>query len=414
MPTEKFCVDGPKGQDLWQRADHVLPGGGVYLTRSADFSRRGILPGFIESADGCRLVDVDGREYIDFLGANGPNLLGYRHPEIEEAAREQASKANSVSFFSEAMIETVEGLLQHFVGFDWGLLAKTGSEVTTFAVRVAKQHTQRDCVVAFDAAYHGSTPELAIAPPPGPLSKVKDTVYRVAWNDADGLEALGNRLGDTVAGILLNPLDQNPRQITRDISDEFREAIEAFCRRHGSLLIFDDVRHGFRLHPDGSHKSVGLEPDMLCLGKALGNGYAVSALLAKEQLRQAARTIVFTSTHHFEMPPMRAALKTLEIYRRDNVFEQIRSAGEKLRAGFDNAAKKAGHAISYSGPATMPTLLFEDDPKFKKLHTFAGKAAERGAIFHPSLNWNLSLAHTSDIIEKAVEIAAAAMAETPA
>ncbi|MBL4836899.1 MAG: aminotransferase class III-fold pyridoxal phosphate-dependent enzyme [Kordiimonadaceae bacterium] len=413
MSLDDFCADGPKGQGLWKRAEQVLPGGGVYLTRSADFAGRGVVPGFIEEADGCRLVDVDGRKYIDFLGANGPNLLGYCHPEIEEAVRRQAAKGVSVSFFSPSMIETVEGLLDYFSGFDWGLLSKTGSETLTFATRVAKQHTQRDHLVAFDSAYHGSAPELAILPPSGPLTRAGENVHRIAWNDAEALEALGRRVGDKIAGVLLNPLDQNPRQITQDISDDFRNAISAFCDRYGSLLILDDVRHGFRLHPEGSHKYVGLEPDILCLGKALGNGYALSAVLAKEEFRSAAQSILYTSTHHFETSPMRAALKTLEIYQRDNVFEHISRAGEQLRAGFVTAAEKSGHAISYSGPVTMPTFLFQNDPKCKKLRLFSRKAAEKGAIFHPSLNWNLSLAHTTQDIDEAVKIAAAAMSEMP-
>lgn len=405
-------VDGRIGTALWARADRVLPGGGIYLSRSADFAGRGVLPGFIKQAQGCRVTDVDGRTYIDFLGANGPNLLGYRHPEVEDAARAQANLSTSASLFPPALIDVVEALLDRYARMSWGLVAKNGSEVVSLAVRVARQATARSGVIAFNAAYHGSDDELASSPPPGPLSQITQNVHRVPWNDAVRLRELVKHQGDSIACLILNPLDQNPRQVTQSADTAFLEAI-AQAQQHGIHLVLDDVRHGFRLHPQGSEHLLGVDPDLVCLGKALGNGYAISALLGKEPLRRSARKILYTSTYLFEAPPMRAAIATLDIYTRDNVFAQLNRAGEQLRDGLLAAAAATGHRIDVSGPATMPTLLFDADPEHDKLQSFARAAAGMGAIFHPALNWNLSLAHQPADIEEAIAIAKQAMSTIP-
>jgi glutamate-1-semialdehyde 2,1-aminomutase len=160
-------VDGPQGAALWARADRVLPGGGIYLSRSADMARRGVLPGFIVAAEGCRVTDADGRSYLDFLCANGPNLLGYRHPEVEEAARRQAQRMTSASLFPASLVEVIEQLVARFEGMAWGVVSKNGSEVVALAIRVARQHTQRRLVITFDKAYHGNDPRVRILAPAG-------------------------------------------------------------------------------------------------------------------------------------------------------------------------------------------------------------------------------------------------------
>ncbi len=407
-------IDGPRGTDLWARADQVLPGGGIYLSRSADLAGRGVIPGFISSAEGCRVTDPDGRSYIDYLAANGPNLLGYRHPEVEAAADAERQAITTASLFPPALVEIVERLVDRFPPMSWGVVAKNGSEVVSLGVRVARQHTQRSRIIAFTRAYHGNDPELASAPQPGPLSETTERVDRLPWNDAEAVIEHARSHGDDLAAIVLNPLDQNPGQPTVSPTAEFLAAIATVRERYGVLVILDDVRHGFRLHPGGSHKRLEIEPDLIAMGKALGNGYAVSALLGLDDLRRAARKIFFTSTYMFESPPMRAAMATLEIYDRDHVFEHMITVGERLRKGIVGAAADTNHRISYTGPATMPTLLFVDDHDLQRGRLFSREAAERGALLHPTLNWNLTAAHTSADIDCTIDIAGAAMAATPA
>ena len=383
----------------------MLPGGGIYFTRSADMAGRGVLPGFIQSAQGCRVTDVDGRSYIDFLCANGPNILGYNHPEVEAAVRAQMAQLTSGSLFPPTLVQIVEKLVDRTPGMSWGVVSKNGSEVVSLAVRVSRQHTQRPLAVAFTQAYHGNDPELASSPRPGVLTDRTRDVLRTPWNDAQALDELMHQQGDQVAAIILNPLDQNPRQRTREANPDFIEAIERARTTHGAMLVFDDVRHGFRLHPTGSFKLLGMEPDLTTFGKALGNGHAISAVLGAEHLRKAARRILYTSTYMFEAPPMAAAMKMLEIYDRDDVFERISRAGLRLKEGLLAAAESVGVQISYTGPDTMPTLLFEEDVDGTLQQRFSRAAAELGAIFHPALNWNLSAAHGDADVDEAIEIA---------
>ena len=406
-------IDGPRGTALWERADRVLPGGGIYLTRSADLAGRGVIPGFISSSQGCRITDVDGRSYIDYLAANGPNLLGYRHPEVEAAADAERNTITTASMFPPSLVDVVELLVERFPPMSWGVVAKNGSEVVSLGVRIARQHTQRSRVIAFTSAYHGNDQELAGAPPPGPLTESTDRLDRLPWNDAQALVDHADRIGGDVAAVLLNPLDQNPGLPTVAPTAEFIAAIEQLRDRHGVLLVLDDVRHGFRLHPDGSHRPLGIVPDFLAMGKALGNGHAISALLGTDDVRRAARKILFTSTYMFEAPPMRAAMVTLEIYDRDAAFDHMTLMGERLRAGIIAAAERVGHGISYTGPATMPTLLFTGDEDRSIGRRFAREAAGRGALLHPMLNWNLCAAHSESDIDETIQIVDVAMASTP-
>ena len=158
---------------------------------------------------------------------------------------------------------------------------------------------------------------------------------------------------------------------------------------------------------------MGLVPDLLCLGKGLGNGYSVSALLGSDALRDGARGIMFTSSLHFEQPPMRAAMATLDAYDNECAFEKMTRAGLRLRDGLLAAARATGHSIDCSGPPTMPTLLFENDPDRSRVVGFAREAARRGAIFHPALNWFICAAHDDSAIDEALEIARDAMGATP-
>jgi glutamate-1-semialdehyde 2,1-aminomutase len=405
-------VDGPKGREYWERADRVLPGGGIYLSRSARFAGEGIQPGFIAWAEGCRLTDVDGRSYIDFLCANGPNLLGYRHPEVDEAARQQLQRADATSYFPPALVEFAERLVERTPGMAWAVPAKNGSDVVALAARVARAETGRDTLLLFERAYHGFDPEWV----PGGVGVPeahRSSIVRVPWNDVERLDRIAVDGGTDLAAIVMNPFDQNPGLDTVPASTEFIERIGVVRRSSGALLILDDVRAGFRLHPEGSHLALGIEPDLICFGKALGNGYAIAAVLGTEALRGAARKLLFTSTAVFGAVSLSAASKTLEIYDRDRAFERLLRAGERLRAGFLDAARETGHSIRYSGPPTMPTLLFDDDPQRERCRHFAREAALRGALFHPNLNWFLSAAHDDATIDEAIEIARAAFASVP-
>jgi len=238
-------------------------------------------------------------------------------------------------------------------------------------------------------------------------------VVRATWNDVEGLARAATDVGSDLAAIVLNPLDQNPGLDTQPASDEFVAGIEHVREQTRASLVLDDVRAGFRLHPDGSHRELGVEPDLICLGKALGNGHAVSALLGSETLRPAARKIPYTATFMFTAVAQTAAIRTLEIYDRDHAFESIRAAGDRLCNGMREAAAETGHRVRVSGPPTMPSLRFLDDEGVARGRRFSCEAAQRGALFHPLLNWFLNAAHREADIDEAISIAGEAFRATP-
>ena len=408
-----MTIDGAAGEALWRRTEKVVPGGGIYFTRSARFAGRDVLPGFIESADGCRVTDAAGKTYLDFNCGNGPNLLGYRHPEVEAAAQAQSQQMDLAPFFPTNMPDYAERLLAWGEGFDWTIFTKNGSDSTNLAMRIMRVATQRPYVVLFQAAYHGFGAEIALTADDAPVEQQR-YVIRVPWNDVAKVEEVLHSHGDQVAGLMVNPLDQSPASATQSVSAAMVDAIDRFRSQSGALLALDDVRNGFRLHAEGSHRAMGLEPDLLCLGKALANGYATSAILGKQAERAAAETIGFTATYMFSSVAYAAGIATLDVYERENVFEHMQAMGQKLVDGILQAARKCGHDdLILSGPSTMPTLLFQNDRKAKRAKVFAGHAARLGAIFHPRLNWFLSYAHKPSDIEEAIAIARDALAATP-
>jgi len=406
-------VNGPNNQALWARADVVIPGGGIFRSRSARFAGNDVLPGFIQSAQGCRVTDADGHRYIDFNCGNGPNLLGYRHPEVEAAAAKQAAKCDLASFFNEAMIDYAEKLVNWSESFHWAIPVKNGSDATNLAMRTMRSARQKPLVVLFTSAYHGFGSEISLMPEFDADESTRHVV-RLPWNDVEALEQLAKTQGGQVAGIMMNPLDQNPVQVVHEASVEFIAAINDFRESTGALLAVDDVRNGFRYHAKGSHRAMGIEPDLLCLGKAMGNGHAVAALLGKNSEREAVERIQLTATYMFSAVAHRAGLATLAIYQRDNVLDHLYAMGTRLVEGLTEAGRAAGHEdILLSGPTTMPMFLFTDDVRAKRAKMFARQAALRGAIFHPTLNWFICHAHQESDIDEAIEIAAEAFQHTP-
>ncbi len=403
-PTDpdRAPTDGPKGLELWVRADKVMPSYAMFLTRSARYTGYNVLPGFIAEAQGCRVKDVDGRSYIDFTGSAGPNLLGYRHPEIEAAARAQADKGDLMPMFSPVMIDLCERLLQWTDGFDWALPLKRGSDATEVAMRVARAASGRPHVLMFENSYHGSNREQSLLFEGTPADALEH-LSRLPWNDVAALD--NYKSGERVAAILMSPLDQpGGNYPTISPSPEFIAAINRFRKRTGALVIVDDVRAGFRLHPKGSHKAMGLQPDMLCLGKALGNGHGIAALMGTAAVRGGAERLLYASTYLYSAVCCRAGIATLDVYERDNVFATMQRSGERWVAGVQKAADKYGQSISMSGPATHPTLFYNNDPDMALMESFCSEAAKRGVLIHPRIWSFMSAAHDDASIDESIDV----------
>jgi glutamate-1-semialdehyde 2,1-aminomutase len=315
--------------------------------------------------------------------------------------------------FSPVLVELCERLLSWTDGFTWAIPLKRGSDATELAMRVARTRTGHAHVVMFAHAYHGSNQEQSVLFEGAPADGLRH-VSRLPWNDVAALDNFTPANGDSIAAILLNPLDQpGGAQHTFAPTPAFIAAVHRFRDRHGAAIILDDVRNGFRLHPKGSHKAIGLEPDMLCLGKALGNGHGAAALLGVEAMRHGAERILYTSTCLYSAVCCVAAKTTIDVFERDNAFAAMQHAGERLVAGIKKAAQRHGHPITVSGPATHPTILYDNDHDSARMERFCHEVATRGVLIHPRIWSFVSSAHDDAVIDEAIESIDRSLAAIP-
>ncbi|MHB8917980.1 MAG: aminotransferase class III-fold pyridoxal phosphate-dependent enzyme [Desulfocucumaceae bacterium] len=184
----------------------------------------------------------------------------------------------------------------------------------------------------------------------------------------------------------------------------WHQAVEDICRREKALFILDDIRCGFRYHLRGTHRYFNARPDLTCFGKAMSNGYEISVTMGKDYLKETAKSVFHNATYFFAAVGMAASLATLKIIERDGVIKKIHETSMMLKKGILEQAKEFGLDISYSG-TVMPYLRFIDDSDSSMIRLFCGEAAKRGIYLHPYHNWNICAAHTSEDIEKALEVA---------
>jgi glutamate-1-semialdehyde 2,1-aminomutase len=396
--------DVKRSYEMFARAEKVIPGG-IHGTRGPHFAAYGDFPAFVASAEGSRITDVDRNEYVDWMCAYGPNVLGYGHHAVQAAIVAQYARGNAMTMPSERTVELAELLTARWDFADWAMFGKNGSDVTTLATRLARAATGRAKILVQRGAYHGFDTWCVVGGKGVPAGHRADIV-EYAWNDPASVHAAFDANRGEVAGLLMCPIKHDAMHDIESPDGPFLDAIRERIAAERALLMIDDVRCGFRLHPSGaSHKLWGLEPDVVCFGKAISNGEPLSVLVGRGALLEAAKECYFSATHFFAAVPKAAAIATIGAYDAEGAFAKMQATGESLRAGIVAAAQRAGVAIRYTGPTTMPNLLFDADPRFKRGRRFSGLAARRGVILHPRHNWFVSAAHTADDVEKTVAVA---------
>ncbi len=389
-----------KSYELFERAQSISPGG-YQAPQNPYFYGYGSSPAFLARGKGCRVWDVDGNEYIDFLCGLGAIVLGMGNRVVDEAARSQMEKGDLMTFPSSKWVELAQYLVDRIPGMDWAIFAKNGSDATTYMTRVARAHTGRSGIAMISHAYHGfhywcSGPDPSIPP------EYQSGVYSFHFNQAREIERLVEEKKGEIAAVILTPVRHDVASAQVLPTPEFLAAVRNICDREGMLLLLDDVRCGFRYHENGSAEYFGVEPDMIAFGKAMSNGYPISAAMGRRNLMEAARKFMFIGTHFYSASPMAAALACLEEIKASGAVEHMLKMGELLKEGILDAAGENGFKIDYSGHPTMPLMMFEDDPIFEKARRFSALALERGVIIHPIHNWFICAAHGKDDVERAV------------
>ncbi len=384
-------VSGPHDQSLRARAQAVIPGGmyGHLNMRlmPADY------PQFFASGQGARVVDVDGREFVDLMNSWGPVILGHRHPEVEEAAARQAALGDCLNGPSERMVELAERLVSIVSHADWAMFEKNGTDATTLCCTIARAATGRKKILVARGAYHGAAPWCTPVEA-GTTVEDRSNLVRYEYNDLESVRAAAQSVSGDLAAILVSPFRHDAGYDQELVDPDFARGLRQLCDETGAALILDDVRCGFRLDFGHSWQSIKVEPDLSAWSKAIANGYALAAVLGNDRFRVPAQSLFTTGSFWYTSVAMAASLATLDVLERGDAMNNMVSMGTKLREGIESQAQTWGYEIRQTGPVQMPYLSFVGDDDRAVGSLFAAAALRHGVYLHPRHNWFVSAALT--------------------
>lgn len=392
-----------RSYEMFERAKQIIPGG-IPGPRTPLFLTYGSHPVFSARNQGARFWDVDGNEYLDYMCGFGAVVLGFRHPKVDEAARKQMERGDCFSMPSNLWLELAEFLVQELPAADWAMFAKNGSDVTTYAAMVARNHTGRPGIVMAHHAYHGLHHwciESNIGIPP----EYQTHTHRFQYNDLEDLEQLVSEKKGQLAAVMLTPVGHWSLKDQEEPAPGFFSGVRKLCDREGLLFIMDDIRCGFRIKYEGTHAYYDqVEPDLICFGKALSNGYPVAAAVGKKFLMETAPKVYFSGTYFYSAAPMAAAIAALSEIKASGAIEKIKALGTRFQNTLREQARARGVKVVVSGHPAMPFLRHEEDPNFEKNRFFCGEAAKRGIFLHPHHNWFISAALTDADLNQTFEV----------
>ena len=350
-----------RGQKLWKRAKRVIPGGNMLLSKRSEMFLPEQWPAYFSKAKGCHVWDLDEREYIDMsIMGIGTNILGYGHPEVDEAVRKTIDVGNMSTLNCPEEVYLAEKLIDLHPWADMVRFARTGGEANAIAIRIARAASGKPKVAV--CGYHGwhdwylaanlsNESNLAghLLPglePNGVPESLRDTIYTFTYNRFDELEAL---VQSHDIGVIKMEVcrSENPK-------DGFLEKIRQLASDRHIVLIFDECTSGFRHTLGGIHKLYGVEPDIAIFGKALGNGYAITATIGRREVMEAAQSTFISSTFWTERIGPTAGLKTLEVMERTHSWEQITQTGKAIGERWRKLAENHDLNIQIEG---LPALI---------------------------------------------------------
>jgi glutamate-1-semialdehyde 2,1-aminomutase len=387
---------------LRARAARVIPGGMWGHLNAARLPQN--YPQFFARAEGGRVWDVDGRDYVDLMCSWGPVVIGHRDPVVEDAARRQAAQGDCLNGPAPVLVELAEALVARIAHADWAMFQKNGTDATTACVTIARAATGKRVVLIARGSYHGAAPWCTPVQA-GTTEADRAHQLRFAYNDIESLHAAAEAAGDDLAAIVVTAF-RHDNVVDQELPDPaFARALRALCDARRAVLILDDVRAGFRLHRGGSWETVGVRPDLSAWSKAIANGHPLAAVIGTDALAEAATRIFVTGSFWAAAVPMAAALATLARLDELDAIAHMERLGQRLRSGIDALAAQHGIGLRQSGPVQMPLFLFDDDADFRKGFAFCGAALEQGAYLHPRHNMFLCAAHTEADMDRVLEAA---------
>ena len=389
---------------LFERANRVIPNGISGHFNPQVQKPLGTYPYFVRSGEGARFRDVDGNEYIDFMCAYGPMILGYGNPVVDAAFEAQVKQADTCSLASPVMVELAEYLVELIPAADWATFAKNGADATNMAVLIARAATGRQRLIAIEGGYHGSSPWMQSAEGSGIGPADHENVTRIPWNDIAALRRVLDEHEGEVAAFIASPYHHPVFRDNELPAEGYWREVHQLLKKHGVVSVCDDVRAGFRIDMRGSHEYFGYRPDLICYCKAIANGYPISAVVGADSLKDAAGKIYQSGSFWFSAGPMAAALACLKELARIDAPARILKIGRKFTDGLSSIAADQGLVLKVTGMPSMPYLRLEHEAGIEFHQKLCGECARRGLFMTSHHNLFVSAAHSGEDLEQAFAI----------
>jgi glutamate-1-semialdehyde 2,1-aminomutase len=386
------------------RARRVVPGATQTLSKGPGMFVEGAYPVFLERGRGCRVWDVDGHEYVDYILGLASITLGYAYPAVTRMVARQLERGSIFSLPHPLEVEVSERLKEVIPCAEMVRFVKTGSEADAAAVRVARAATGRDVVLV--CGYAGWHEWYAVTTPrsKGIPKEFSDLVAPFEYNDLTSLEARLAEHHGRVAAVMMEPV------LLDAPAPGFLEGVKAAARRHGALLIFDEIVSGFRWAVGGAQEHFSVVPDLATFGKGMANGLPLAAVVGGRDLMREFEEIFVSSTFGGDTLALAGCLATLDVYR-EPVIEHLWRIGRRFQQGFDALAARLGVPARAVGYPVHPKIVIDHrSPETQRLlmSLFLQETAARGAIFHFA-GFNISYSHSEADVDETLQSCEAAL-----
>lgn len=408
-------MDFSRSRELEARLRSVIPGGAHTYAKGRDQFPE-LSPGVIARGAGSHVWDVDGNEFIEYGMGLRAVTLGHAYPAVVEAVRESLSLGTNFTRPAAIELECAEAFLDLVSGAEMVKFTKDGSTADTAALKLARKYTGRDLVAicaehpffSYDDWFISTTTMDGGIPP-----VERSFTLRFKYNDTNSLKQLFDENPGRIAAVFLEPAR------TSEPLPGFLEGVQALCREHGAVLVFDEMITGFRWHVGGAQALYGVVPDLSTFGKAVANGFGLSVLCGKRELmrlgsreREQDNVFLLSTTHGAETPSLAAGIRTMQIYRSEPVVEHLHRQGERLAAGFRQAVLRHGLQAHVELSGRACNLLFgtrgpDGRPSQAFRSLFLQETIRRGIIM-PSLV--VSYSHRDEDIDRTIDAIDAALA----
>jgi glutamate-1-semialdehyde 2,1-aminomutase len=421
----------PRSSELFDRAQKILVGGVNSPVRA--FRAVGATPLVIDRAEGSRLWDADGREYLDYVCSWGALILGHAHPDVVSAIADQARRGTSYGMTSPLEIELGERIAQAIPSIERIRFVSSGTEATMSAVRAARGFTKRDFLLKFEGGYHGHADSflveagsglatLGISSSPGVPAALAHLTLNVPYNDVAAVERIFAQHAGKIAAVIVEPVAANMG--VAPPAPGFLEALREITEHDGALLIFDEVITGFRLAYGGAQKVFGIHPDMTVLGKIIGGGLPVAAYGGRSDIMDMIAPLgpVYQAGTLSGNPlAMRAGLATLPKLEAPGFYEALNRKAERLAQGLRAALGESGVPGQVNTAGSLLTLFFTGEPVRDYAAAKKSDTARFAAFFREMLGCGIllppsqfealfvSAAHTDDDIDRTLSAARASL-----